>query len=161
MDKPYIKTLNNLEEQKDFFSNFSENYEKILSENSSGILKIIHPPNYHPVKKGFCEKDINELSPQKIKKLYKNIFRKLQDGAFQAEFKPLKGMKISELVKLSKSEDYKAPDYSLENLEDMYWNSTWKNPPPYASNVVMSLIKSEDFNHGQLKTLLRYVQKVG
>ena len=162
MDKPYIKKIQTLEEQRKIFADFSNFYEKAVSQNKSGVIKIIHPKEYNPVKNGkngFSETDIRKLN-MKIGRPDTNKFRKLSDGIWHGNFGKYekKSMKISEIFDLSKTEEYKAPATDLKNKERIYWKK-WSNAPVYASNIDLSLMNSDDFHFGNLDTMLKYVQK--
>ena len=158
---PYVKKLNTLEDQKKLFANFSTFIEKVVSENKSGVIKIIHPKDYVPVKNGFGETQMRNMTT-KIKKPSVNIFREVSKGVWHAHFGFYKkDLSPSDILNLSKTQKYKAPSTDLKNLEKIYWTEKWSDPPVYASNVVMKLINSEDYNMDQLDTMLRYVQEMG
>ena len=65
----------------------------------------------------------------------------LTDGVLHYSFpKFTKSLYILDLLNLSKTEKYKAPDTNLKNLEAKFWKGELTSSPLYGSNVPMCLM---------------------
>ena len=151
------------------FNNKFLSHSKFLRESifiytyfKSGVIKIIHPTSYKPVKNAsFSENDFKSVN-MKIGKPVLCKSSPLAEGVWHYSFpKHKKSMYISDLCKLSKTAEYKAPNTDLKNLEAQFWKQDFPQTPLYGSNVAFSLVNSDDYHLGQLATMMRYVQKNG
>ena len=144
-------------EMKKAFSNFPkyiESLENDFQAHKVGIVKLIFPSDFQPVKEGFSLETVKTWDLNITEPIIQAFETLDEEGVYHSIFQPTSAQfNVSEFWKMTELQKYKTPNVSHEELEQAYWKPS-SFEPIYGTNTSHQLMNSPIFNFGILNTIL-------